>query len=90
MIRQWTWLHPVYSSQLHTKQHRYQQPFPLCTCLTSRIPQLTRAPSGRDPRLHGKVILHVKQTMMIIHQKNHNNYHVLCIYHCSFVWVCVL
>ena len=39
-----------------------------------------RVPSGRDPRLRGKVILHVKQTMMIIHQKNHNNYHVCYVY----------
>ena len=43
------------------------------------IAKLKRAPSGRDPRLRGKVILHVKQTM-IIHQKNHNNYHVCYVY----------
>ena len=47
--------------------------------LYSSLP-LKRAPSGRDPRLRGKVILHVKQTMMIIHQKNLNNYHVCYVY----------
>ena len=42
-----------------------------------------RAPSGRDPRLRGKVILHVKQTIIIYKhntQKNHNNYHVCYVY----------
>ena len=40
-------------------------------------------PSGRDPRLRGKVILHVKQTMIIYKHstpKNHNNYHVCYVY----------
>ena len=42
---------------------------------------VSRAPSGRDPRLRGKVILHVKQTVIIYKHntpKNHNNC-VLCI-----------
>ena len=48
-----------------------------------------RAPSGRDPRLRVKVILHMCKTNNIYKHntpKDYNNY-VLCLYHCSFVWV---
>ena len=52
-----------------------------------------RVPSGRDPRLRGKVILHVKQTIIIYKQKIIIHVIIMCVmymYHCSFVWVCVL
>ena len=38
-----------------------------------------RAPSGRDPRLRGKVILHVKQTMIIY---KHNTPKIIIIIVC--------
>ena len=40
-------------------------------------------PSGRDPRLRGKVILHVKQTIIIYKHNTppkNNNYHVCYVY----------
>ena len=43
---------------------------------------MIRVPSGRDPCLRGKVVLHVKQTIIIYKHntpKDYNNF-VLCIY----------